>query len=473
MATTTPNFGWPVPTSTDLVKDGATAIEALGDGIDTSLVDLKGGTTGQILAKATSADMDFAWITNDVGDITAVTAGTGISGGGTSGAVTITNSMATEIAAKGDLIVGTGAATFDNLTAGSNGETLIADSSTTTGLRYQGNFAAGKNLFLNGDCLINQRSFTSTTTTGTYMVDRWSFIATDGGATASVEQFSVGTNLGGENTKQHLRFVTTGQTATTVATIFRQAIENVTLLAGRTITLSFWAKSASGTPKIAIETDQQFGTGGSPSTRVRNFQGQVTLSTTWERKTLTFTMPSISGKTLGTAENTSLTNVFFWVSAGTDFNANTGSLGIQSNTFDVWGLQVEIGSVATAFQTATGTIQGELAACQRYYFRASSDSSYKTLGFGYAGNVNALDISVVLPSQMRVIPTALDTSAMATFYYESATGGTTPTSVTLATRTTPNLGQITFTKSGSFTVGYAYSILSNNTAAFLGFSAEL
>jgi len=78
MATTTPNFGWPVPTSTDLVKDGATAIEALGDAIDTSMVDLKGGTTGQILSKASATDMDFTWIANDQGDITAVVAGSGI-----------------------------------------------------------------------------------------------------------------------------------------------------------------------------------------------------------------------------------------------------------------------------------------------------------------------------------------------------------------------------------------------------------
>jgi hypothetical protein len=100
------------------------------------MADLKGGTTGQILAKATNTDMDFTWVTNDVGDITAVTAGTGISGGGTSGAVTITNSMATEITAKGDLIAGTGSATFDNLPVGTNGQTLVADSTASTGLKW-------------------------------------------------------------------------------------------------------------------------------------------------------------------------------------------------------------------------------------------------------------------------------------------------------------------------------------------------
>jgi hypothetical protein len=65
MATTTPNFGWVVPTSTDLVKDGATAIETLGDSIDASLLDLKGGTTGQVLSKNSGTDMDFTWIEQD------------------------------------------------------------------------------------------------------------------------------------------------------------------------------------------------------------------------------------------------------------------------------------------------------------------------------------------------------------------------------------------------------------------------
>jgi hypothetical protein len=67
MATTTPNFGWPVPTSTDLVKDGATAIESLGDSIDASLLDLKGGTTGQVLKKNTNTDMDFVWSADSAG----------------------------------------------------------------------------------------------------------------------------------------------------------------------------------------------------------------------------------------------------------------------------------------------------------------------------------------------------------------------------------------------------------------------
>ena len=89
MATVTPNFNWPVPTSTDLVKDGATAIEALGDSIDASLVDLKGGTTGQVLSKTSNTDMDFTWVTDAAGDITNVSVTSPITGGGSSGSVTI------------------------------------------------------------------------------------------------------------------------------------------------------------------------------------------------------------------------------------------------------------------------------------------------------------------------------------------------------------------------------------------------
>lgn len=124
MTNPTSNFGWQMPTPTDLVTDLPADFEVFGQAVDTSLADLQGGTTGQILSKASNTDMDFTWITNDVGDITAVTAGTGISGGGTSGAVTITNSMATAITTAGDLIKGTGSGTFDRLGIGSTGQVL-------------------------------------------------------------------------------------------------------------------------------------------------------------------------------------------------------------------------------------------------------------------------------------------------------------------------------------------------------------
>ena len=86
---TTTNFGWTTPADTDLVKDGASAIPTLGNGIDTSLLDLKGGTTGQILSKASNTDLDYTWINNDQGDITAVNTNSPLTGGGTTGALTL------------------------------------------------------------------------------------------------------------------------------------------------------------------------------------------------------------------------------------------------------------------------------------------------------------------------------------------------------------------------------------------------
>jgi hypothetical protein len=116
MATVTPNFNWPVPTSTDLVKDGATAIEALGDSIDASLVDLKGGSTGQVLSKTTGTDMDFTWVTTD-------------------DANAIQNAI---VDAKGDLISATAADTPARLAVGANDLLLTAASGEATGLKYTG-----------------------------------------------------------------------------------------------------------------------------------------------------------------------------------------------------------------------------------------------------------------------------------------------------------------------------------------------
>ena len=89
MSNPTSNFGWVMPTNTDLVTNLPADFAVFGQGVDTTMADLKGGTTGQILAKATNTDMDFTWIANDQGDITGITATSPLTGGGTSGAITV------------------------------------------------------------------------------------------------------------------------------------------------------------------------------------------------------------------------------------------------------------------------------------------------------------------------------------------------------------------------------------------------
>jgi len=89
MSNPTTPFSWQMPTSTDLVTDLPADFEVFGQAVATSMADLLGGTSGQILAKNSNTDMDFVWIANDQGDITGITATSPLTGGGTSGAVTV------------------------------------------------------------------------------------------------------------------------------------------------------------------------------------------------------------------------------------------------------------------------------------------------------------------------------------------------------------------------------------------------
>jgi len=132
MTNPTSNFGWQMPTATDLVTDLPADFEVFGQAVDTDFVDLLGGTTGQVLSKTSATDLDFTWINNDTGDITGVTAGTGISGGGTSGTVTVTNDMATTITTNGDLIYGTGSGTYTRRAIGTTGQILTVASGIPT-----------------------------------------------------------------------------------------------------------------------------------------------------------------------------------------------------------------------------------------------------------------------------------------------------------------------------------------------------
>ena len=441
MATVTPNFNWPVPTPTDLVKDGATAIEALGDSIDGSLVDLKGGTTGQVLSKTSGTDMDFTWVTTD-------------------DANAIQNSI---VDAKGDLIAASANDTPARLAVGANGETLVADSSTSTGLRYQGNYAAGKNALINGAFNVNQRSFSSTTTDQAYGFDRW-LMQANNGCTYSAQTFTAGTApVAGYESTNFARLLTTGQTAAGTYSLLTQKVENVRTFANQTVTVSFWAKANSGTPKIALEINQNFGSGGSAS--VSTVVGTVTISTSWARYSFTSAVPSISGKTIGTSSHVFIN---LWVSAGTDFSG-VGT-GIQSNTFDFWGIQAEVGNVATAFQTATGTIQGELAACQRYYFRQTGALIYFGSG-GIAGSTTQCYVQVKHPTTMRVAPTALDNSLL---LLQIISGSTNVTSAAIASAQ-PDLTLILANvASGLTATTQSYMLMTqNNAAAHLGLSAEL
>jgi len=139
---TSPNFNWPEPDNTDLVKNGALAIRTAVNAIDSSLVDLKGGTTGQVLAKASGTDMDFAWVAQD--DANAI--------------------QNTQLTAKGALISAFSSATPATLTVGSNGQVLTADSTTATGLKWETPAAGGGGKVLqvvNGTTITQVNSSTS------------------------------------------------------------------------------------------------------------------------------------------------------------------------------------------------------------------------------------------------------------------------------------------------------------------------
>lgn len=273
-----------------------------------------------------------------------------------------------------------------------------------------------RNAIINGDFRINQRGFTSTTTFLAYGHDRWRLSTLgDGTSTYTTQTFTLGNAIAGYEPTNYAQLVSAGQTTTASGTNLQQPIENVRTFAGQTVIISFWAKTTSGTPKVAIELVQNFGTTGSPSSSVNTYCGQVTLSTSWTRYSVTVVVPSISGKTLGTDVNSSSLNLLLWSSAGSDYNARTGSLGIQSTTVQYWGVQVEQNYQPTPFeQRPIGT---ELALCQRYFFRHQPSAGFLSyLSFIYAGTQYRLTLPH--PVEMRATPSSVVVANWA--------GGTTP-----------------------------------------------
>jgi len=255
-----------------------------------------------------------------------------------------------------------------------------------------GPLAGFRNRIINGNFDIWQRG---TSFTGNeYGADRWIHNRVGTTHTASRQPFTLGqTDVPNEPT-YYCRTVVSSVAGASNFSALVQFIEDVRTFAGQQVTVSFWAKVDS-TKNITIELQQNFGTGGSPSAPVQGIGStKVSIGTSWQKITVTATVPSISGKTLGTTVNNYLGLAIFF-DAGSDFNARTVSLGQQSGTFDIAQVQIEPGSVATPFeQRPIGT---ELALCQRYFNRTRSIfRTYQDAGeFLYC---------YTLPVQMRAQP---------------------------------------------------------------------
>jgi hypothetical protein len=290
--------------------------------------------------------------------------------------------------AKGDLLTATADNTPARLAVGSNGDTIVADSSTSTGLRYTENYAAGKNKILNSDYSIWQRGTTfANPSTAAYTADRWQVEHDGTGATRTISQqtFTPGAApVAGYEGQYFYRYTVSVAGTGNTYQQFQYNQEDVRTFAGQTVTVSFWAKAdASRLVTLLYRTD--YGSGGSAPNQFS--VGTATLTTSWVRYTITYAVPSVSGLTIGANSH----GRWIWrVPAGT------------TQTIDIWGVQIEESPVATAFQTATGTIQGELAACQRYYWREYGAANSPTIPVSYTAN--SATIGGNNPVTMRVAP---------------------------------------------------------------------
>jgi hypothetical protein len=341
---------------------------------------------------------------------------------------------------------------------GNNGESLVADSSTSTGLRYTSNFAAGKNKILNSDYSIWQRG--TTFTSSGYTADRWYMDVDTSSASTSRQTFTPGTApVAGYEGQYFLRF--TRGTGGSFANI-QQRIEDVRTFAGQTVTLSFWAK-ASATTTIEPYYIQIFGSGGSGAVSA-SFGTSTTLTTSWVRYSYTVAIPSVSGKTIGTGSYLSILTAR--ITGGTNVDVDT------------WGVQIEAGSVATAFQTATGTIQGELAACQRYAFALTRTTGYNDYAQGgtYDSTTEAR-VAIPFTSQMRTSPTMTTTGTAADYGVLVASGNYALTGVPTLQSARPQGATINLPRSGIYSTGQSVSFRDQNTAGtatyVLLFTAEL
>ena len=323
--------------------------------------------------------------------------------------------------------------------------------------------AAGKNAIINGAFNVWQRGTSFALTSAyQYTADRQYALRSSGAGTVS-RQSSGLTGL-----QYCMRVGRAVSDTNTGYFVVNSSLESASCyaFAGQSVTISFYARAGANYSTTgnglsyyvfsSTGTDQNIGTGFTGQATV--MAGTSTLTTTWQRFSYTATVSS------------SATQLAYWFQ-----NIPTGTAG-AADYFEITGIQLEVGSTATPFQTASGTIQGELALCQRYYERITSEVTYGQLSMGKAYDTGTLQLQNYFKVPKRIAPTTLDTSATSTFYWETgATGGNTPTSFSLlAGNTNTSVGAVNVIKAASFVTGSYYFFMgNNNTAAYLGWSAEL
>jgi hypothetical protein len=370
----------------------------------------------------------------------------------------------TIVDAKGDLIAATAADTVNRLAVGSNDQVLVADSSASTGLAWKsyGSQLSSSNPVLNGAFDIWQRGTSFTVTADQYTADRWVTDYSTSSLTISRQTTSDTTNL--PSIQYALRFQrNSGQTGTN-GTYIAQALETTNSIpyAGNTVTLSFYARKGSNYSQGAsqLEAYIQTGTGTdqSPLAFWTN-QGTAigatpTLTTTWQRFSYTGTIASTV---------TQLKIIFGY--------APTGTAG-ANDYFEITGVQIDVGSVAQPFRRNSVTIQGELAACQRYYFRTGpSAQAYAPVAIGFASSTTNIMGYVKYPITMRTTPTAIEFSTLQA--NDSAVGTAVSAVAFSGGEYGPDAAILNFTTSGMTQYRPTKIIVSNSTTGYLALTAEL
>jgi hypothetical protein len=270
-----------------------------------------------------------------------------------------------------------------------------------------GNPYGFRNKIRNGDFSVWQRGIgpfsTITGSAFTYAADGWFFDMTST-STSATGFMARGVVTPGTGASRYASLIqVTGQNDTTYDyCAVTQMIEGVETLQGKKVTLSFESAVGTGTGLVGVEINQNFGSGGSPSTEVSQTLTPQSLNTTQTRKFITFTMPSITGKTRGT-NNDDYVAVKFWFSAGSIFNTNSGSIGVQNNTWTLSRVQLEEGPVATPFEELPWALQ--TAWNQRYYYRWTAQTANDVVGWGTTSNATQAYIYRQFPVTMRAAPT--------------------------------------------------------------------